>query len=98
MTTAAKPTRQLLRELVHGLEGRARAHVRAVKAEREEERETRRRAPKQFGIAIGLFLIGALLAAETIAAALIALGVPAWLGLLIVSVVLLGIAVVLLRR
>ncbi len=98
MPTTAKSTRQLFGELVAGIRGLARQRLDEVKAERTTEREARKRAPMQIGLAVGLTLVGGLLAAQALALGVAALGVPAWLGYAIVAAIALGVGIVLLRR
>jgi len=97
-SATGKTTRQLLGELFAGLKNLTREHVQEIKAERKVERETLRRAPAQFGTAIGVTLLGALLGAQAIAFGLAALGLPLWAAFAIVAVIGIVIGVVLLRR
>ena len=98
MPTTAKPIRQLFAELFAGIRGLARQRLDEVKDERATERAARKRAPMQIGVAVGLTLVGGLLAAQALALGLAALGVPAWLGHAIVAAIVLGAGIVLLRR
>lgn len=99
MTTASrKTTRQLLGDLFGGLRNLAHDHVDEIKAERAEEREARRRAPVQFGAAIGITLVGALLVGQALAFGLAAVGLPLWLGYGIIGVVVFVVGIVLLKR
>jgi type VI protein secretion system component VasK len=97
-TTTGKSTRQLFSELVGGIKGLARLRAEQVKAERAEEKETRKRAPVQIGLAVGVTLVGGLLAGQTFALGLAALGVPAWLSYGIIAAIVLTTGIVLLRR
>ncbi len=97
-TTSGKTTRQLLGELFAGIKGLARQRIDEAKAERAVELEVRRRAPVQIGLAVGVTLVGGLLAAQTLALVLVALGVPSWLGHAVVAAVALVAGIVLLRR
>jgi hypothetical protein len=97
-TTAQKSTRQLFADLFRGLKNLAREHIEEVKIERAEEKEKVRRAPLQIGLAAGLTLIGAILAAETLALVLVALGLPMWAGHAIIAAILLVVGVILLKR
>ncbi len=97
-TATGKSTRQLLGELFTGLKNLTREHVQEIKAERKEERAVLRRAPAQFGTAIGVTLLGALLGAQAIAFGLAEVGLPLWASFTIVAVIAIVIGVVLLRR
>jgi hypothetical protein len=97
-TTAQKSTRQLFAELFSGIKHLAREHIQEAKAERAEEKEKVRRAPMQIGLAAGLTLIGAILAGQTLALILAALGVPIWLAFGLIAAILLTAGILLLRR
>lgn len=92
-TATGKTTKQLLGELFTGLKGLAKGHVAEIKHERKQEREARARAPVQFGVAIGVTLVGAVLIGQALAYGLAAIGLPAWgsYGLIGAVVMIVGI-------
>jgi len=99
MTTASgKPIRQLLGELFGGVRNLARDHVEEFKAERANEREARRRAPVQFGVAIGITLVGAVLIGQALAVGIGALGLPLWAGYAVIGAIVLVVGIQLLRK
>jgi F0F1-type ATP synthase assembly protein I len=97
-TATGKSTKQLLGDLFAGLRGLARDHVQEIKHERQEEREARARAPVQFGVAIGVTLVGAVLVGQALAYGLGALGVPTWLAYAVIGAIVLGVGISLLKK
>ncbi len=92
-TATGKTTKQLLGDLFSGLKGLAKGHVAEIQHERKEEREARARAPVQFGVAIGVTLVGAVLIGQALASGLAAIGLPVWgsYGLIGAVVMIVGI-------
>ena len=97
-TATDKSTKQLLGDLVAGFKGLAKGHVTEIKHERKAEREARARAPVQFGVAIGVTLVGAVLIGQALAYGLAAIGLPAWASYGLIGAVVMIVGIRLLEK
>lgn len=97
-TATGKSTRQLIGDLVSGLKGLAKEHVEEIKQERKDEREARARAPVQFGVAIGLTLVGAVLVGQALAYGLVALGLPVWAAYAAIGAIVMFVGIRLIKK
>ncbi len=97
-TATGKTTKQLLGDLFTGLKGLAKGHVAEIKHERKEERVARARAPVQFGVALGVTLVGAVLVGQALASALAAIGLPAWASYGLIGAVVMIVGIGLLKK
>jgi hypothetical protein len=93
-----QPTRDLMTGLLSDVKEIAMGQVGRMQGEIKDEFKNLRSMMVKIGAGVGFAVLAGILIAHTLAAVLVALGLPWWAGYLIASAVLLGIGALFLAR